>query len=256
MSDGLPLLERTEEIARIRLQRARRHNRLQPQDLRQIREYLRTLEEDDSLRVLVLEAEGETFSSGFDLSSASGGQMDEPPEVVLQQLCDQLEAFPRPTICAVNGPVYGGASDLALSCDFRIGVRTALLRMPAVQLGICFYPSGLNRYVTRLGLAASKRLFLAAEEFAADELLRIGFLDTLVEDADALSGSVAVLAQRLSKARPKAAAYTKNALNQAARSELAFLEGDQAFRRSLGSAEFSDALKAWNQRKSQTKASS
>ena len=79
--------------------------------------------------------------------------------------------------------MFGGATDLALACDFRVGVHGMVLRMPAARIGLHYYPSGLRRYVSRLGVSAAKRLFLLAETLPADELLRIGYLDRCVAAA-------------------------------------------------------------------------
>lgn len=247
-----PSLDRNGYVATIALRRPARHNRLQPADLACMRRYLQQLEGDSSVRALVIAARGPSFSSGFDLSSSNVGAdtVEQRAEVVLQHLCDELEDFPLPTVCAINGGIYGGATDLALACDFRIGVKAAKLRMPAAQLGVCFYPSGLRRYVSRLGLATSKRLFLTGVDLEADELERVGFLDAVMEDFTALQEHVARLADRLAALPPIAAAHTKRSLNQAALNELDRDDGERAFRRSLTSQEFADALKLWTQRKS------
>ena len=68
--------------------------------------------------------------------------------------------FALPTICALNGGVYGGSTDMALSCDFRIGVEGITMFMPAARLGLHYYAGGMRRYVARLGLGAAKKLFL------------------------------------------------------------------------------------------------
>ena len=73
-------------------------------------------------------------------------------------MLDRLERFPLPTVCAMNGSVYGGATDLALCCDLRIGVRGSRMLMPASRFGLHYYPGGLRRYVGTLGLAAAKKL--------------------------------------------------------------------------------------------------
>jgi enoyl-CoA hydratase len=256
LQDHEPSLERHGYIRYIRLRRPLRHNRLQIGDMVRFRELLAEVRADTSARVLVLAARGKSFSAGFDLSALPPGPnrgADEFPEVHLQRLCDDVEAFPLPTVCAVNGGVYGGGTDLALACDFRIGLRDTKLRMPAVQLGVCFYPSGIERYVTRLGLSASKRLFLLGEELGAEELLSIGFLDTVAQDTAALDASVHALVERLAAMPPDAASCTKQALNAAARAQLDAAEGQQAFLRSLSSDEFASALAAWSSRKSQAK---
>lgn len=219
-----------------------------------LRDYLNALRRDDSARAVVLQATGRSFSSGFDLSWSlrdAGEDVAGPrAEVILQKLCDELEAFPLPTVCALNGGVYGGATDLALACDFRIGTPACKLRMPAAQLGICFYPSGLRRYVSRLGLGVSKRLFLAGEEMGAEELTKAGFLDRLVSEPADLVSEVERLVERLVLLPRIAGEHAKRSLNQAAHQALDGASGDLAFRQSLESAEFADALKVWSQRKS------
>lgn len=255
--DDEPSMTGDGHVRYIRLRRPHRHNRLQVCDMLRLRELISQVRADPAARVLVFGAGGKSFSAGFDLSTSSSSQGREAeafPEVHLQHLCDDVEALPLRTVCAINGGVYGGGTDLALACDFRIGVRATKLRMPAVQLGVCFYPSGLERYVTRLGLGVSKRLFLAGEELGADELHAAGFLDSVVEDKRALDAAVNALVERLVSMPPDAAACTKQALNSAARAQLDADEGRRAFLQSLSSDEFAKALEAWSSRKSSVKA--
>jgi enoyl-CoA hydratase len=258
--DGsVPSLEANGYARYIRLRRPARHNRLQVQDMEHLREMLAAIRSDAAARVVVITASGQSFSAGFDLSAMPTGsarEAEQPPEVHLQRLCDDFESLPIPTVCAINGGIYGGGTDLALACDFRVGVRATKLRMPAVQLGICFYPSGIERYVTRLGIAASKRLFLLGEELDAEGLLSIGFLDSIADDHEALHVSVGAMVQRLVAMPPDAASCTKKALNAAARGQLNLAEGQQAFLRSLHSEECASALAAWSSRKSQIKVQS
>ena len=78
-----------------------------------------------------------------------------------QTLTDRLAAVRVPVICALNGSVYGGGAEIALCCDFRIGVRGSRLAVPAARLGVCYPLGGLTRYVQRLGLATAERLLVA-----------------------------------------------------------------------------------------------
>jgi len=174
---GGPVLTVTGGRATIRLNRPAQHNRLEPADLEALMALLDELSGRADLRVVVLTGTGPSFCSGFDLKALAAGVGG----VGFDQVVDRLEAFPLPTVAALQGSVYGGATDLALACDFRIGVAAMKLVMPAGRLGIQYYPSGLERAVTRLGLAAAKRLFLLAEPVDAAELLAIGYLDRVVE---------------------------------------------------------------------------
>ena len=118
-----------------------------------------------------------------------------------EDLLDALERFPLPTLCALNGSVYGGATDLALCCDFRIGVRGSRMFMPAARFGLHYYPGGLRRYVTALGATQAKRVFLTAQTLDATEMLRIGFLTELV-DASTPRARVAAYVAALEDCEP------------------------------------------------------
>nr|pir hypothetical protein (carR 5' region) - Azospirillum brasilense [Azospirillum brasilense] len=122
------------------------------------------------------------------------------------------------------------------------------MRMPAGQLGIHFYPGGLRRYVSRLGLNAAKRLPLTAETIAGDDLLSIGFLRRIVAPDD-LPAAVDELAGRITACAPQAIAGMKRALNEIARGELDDRAAEAAFAASLRSDEFANALKVWSQRR-------
>ena len=120
--------------------------------------------------------------------------------------------------------------------------------MPAGRIGVHYYYGGLRRYVTRLGLAAAKRLFLCGEKIDADELLKIGFLDELVPSAD-LAARVDALASRLAANAPAALQGMKRALNKIAAAEADRAEVDRAARASMGSAELAEGLAAHAQKR-------
>ena len=153
-----------------------------------------------------------------------------------------------PTIARLNGSVFGGATDLALACDFRVGVLGMRLRMPAARLGLHYYPSGLRRYVSRLGLSAAKRLFLLADEWDGDELLRIGYLDALVAQ-DRLDTQVDALAQSLLAGAPLALAGMKASLNEIARGECKLEKLREREARCAASADLKEGLAAYAQKR-------
>lgn len=219
MSDipaGPPRLDRADGRATITLNRPAHHNRLHVEDLLALQDHCRTLAADASLRVVVLQATGTSFCAGFhlgelDADAAAGPQL-------FEQTVDAVEALPVPTVCRLQGGVFGGATDLALACDFRIGVHGMVLRMPAARIGLHYYPSGLRRYVSRLGVSAAKRLFLLAETLPADELQRIGYLDRCVA-AEHLDAEVQQIVDALLAGAPLALRGMKTSLDEIARGE-------------------------------------
>jgi enoyl-CoA hydratase len=201
-------------VATLQLNRPQHLNRLHREDLLALQRMFIALRQNTEARVLVLTGSGRVFCAGFHL-----GELDGPEDPRLfEHVVEALEALPMPTIVRFNGSVYGGATDLALACDFRVGIDGMVLRMPAARLGLHYYPSGLQRYVSRLGLQAAKRLFLLAEDVPAAELQRIGYLDTLVAP-ELLDTEVARLAGLLAANAPLALRGMKQSLNEIARGE-------------------------------------
>ena len=214
-----PILTVSDGRAVVRLNRPREHNRLEPVDLTVLQDIFARVEADGSIRVLVLTGTGKSFSSGFHLGAladrltGNGGEGEDRD--AFEHTVDRLEALQVPTIAALNGSVYGGATDLALACDFRIGVKGIRLLMPAARLGIVYYASGIRRYVTRLGVAAAKKLFMTARPIDAEEMLRIGYLDEIVAPEDLMT-RVEELTGTLAANAPLAVAGLKRAINETA----------------------------------------
>ena len=213
---GSPVLAVHGSRATITLNRPEHHNRMHVEDLLVLQQHFATLATDTTLRLVVLTATGRSFCSGFHLGAFDAPDAATAGPQLFEQTVDALEALPVPTICRLNGGVYGGATDLALACDFRVGVDSMTLRMPAVRLGLHYYPSGLQRYVSRLGLGAAKRLFMLAETVPAATLLRIGYLDAMCP-ADQLDAEVQHLVDALRAGAPLALRGMKASLNELAR---------------------------------------
>ena len=110
---GQPTLAVTGARAEIRLNRPAQHNRLENGDIVLLRRYFAQLGEAGEVRVLVLTGSGRTFCSGYDLGALGRGEADRPAGASFEALTDELEHLRIPTICALNGPVYGGGTDLA-----------------------------------------------------------------------------------------------------------------------------------------------
>jgi enoyl-CoA hydratase len=248
----MPVVSLAEGRAVVQLNRPREHNRLEPADLGVLRHTFGRIDADPAIRVLILTGTGKSFSSGFHIGAladrlAGKGGVDEDRNG-FERMVDRLEALRVPTIAALNGSVYGGATDLALACDFRIGVEDMRLVMPAARLGIVYYESGIRRYVTRLGVAAAKRLFLTAQPIDAAELLHIGYLDELVAAEDLLPRAEA-LAATLAANAPLAVAGLKRAINELTAGTLD-REALAAVRtRCAASADHVEGVRAWAEKR-------
>lgn len=245
-----PQLDIRNGKATIRLNRPAQHNRLEPVDLKELTRMFDELGRDPDVRVLIITATGKSFSSGFHLGALADdpeAAKDYDPDA-FEKMVTALETMPTPTIAALNGGTYGGATDLALACDFRIGVEGMRMFMPAARLGIIYYESGLRRYVTRLGLNAAKRLFLTAETVEADELLDIGFLTELVP-ADELETRTDALASQIASNAPIAIAGLKQALTAIACGTFDAEAHQKIRKKSAESEDHKEAIAAWAEKR-------
>lgn len=206
---GAPRVTREGALLRVRLSRPDHHNRLDPADLPVLQAAFDAAAAGDA-RVLLLESEGPSFCSGYTLQAVA-----DTLDARFERMLDALEHLPIPTVCAIQGGVYGGGTDLALCCDLRIGTHDARMFMPAVRIGLHYHPGGLRRYVQRLGLAQAQRLLLTGATLDSPEMLRIGFLSECVAPAD-LQAAVARCVDALLAGEPRAQALTKRSLAELA----------------------------------------
>jgi enoyl-CoA hydratase len=238
--------------ATIRLNRPKHLNRLQPDDLEALLKLFDRLEADPAIRVLVLTGTGRAFSAGYDLGSiaerAARTGEQQTAGSAFEAVANRLEDLGIPTICRLNGGVYGGATDLALACDFRIGVDTAEMFMPAARLGLHYYTGGIKRYVSRLGTDNAKKLFLTAERIDAPEMLRIGYL-TAVAPFEALDEEVDRLATILAGNAPVAMRGMKRAINEFSRGQLDEAAADLRARDSMRGAEIKEGIAAFAEKR-------
>ncbi|MFT2093462.1 enoyl-CoA hydratase/isomerase family protein [Acidiphilium sp.] len=248
MTETPPILERHGAIARLRLNRPALRNRLGADDLAVLLGHCATLAADDSVRVVVFEAAGPVFSAGFDLDALSRGDTGDAEDGPggIGRVGTALAALPQPVIARLHGNLYGGAVDLALACDFRIGVTGMELLMPAARIGLHYYRSGLARAVERIGPDATRLLFVSAQTIDAATLLRIGYLTQLAA-ADGLDAAVDALAARLEANAPLAVRGMKAAIARLAAGTLdgeSFAAGLDAAHRNPVFIEAMGALRA------------
>jgi enoyl-CoA hydratase len=238
---GPPQLSTRGRVARIVLRRPERHNALEARDLEVLRTHLSTLAAEGEVRVLVLTGSGDaTFCSGASLRDIESGAVT---GAMFESLADELAAVRVPTICALNGDAFGGGTELALCCDFRIGVFGSRMAVPAGRLGICYPLGGIRRYVGALGLGVASRLLLAAEELDAEEMLRVGFLHRLVSPKD-LELATDELAEHLASLAPLAIQAMKRILRAVAGGRVDEAEARALIERCARSEDFREGLLA------------
>ena len=217
MTEGTPLLDISGAVATLTLRRPSQRNSLTDDDLNTLLAHFETINRNTAIHAVVLRADTSTqkqavFSAGYNVD---GFDNDPMAPLFFEKIPEALERLRPVTLCALNGSVYGGATDLVLACDFTVAQRGYTWRMPAAALGLHYYPSGLRRYVNRFGLQASKRAFLLGQSMPYEVLESLGIFEALVE-ADAFETHVQSLLDALSQMAPLALAHTKKSLNEIA----------------------------------------
>lgn len=186
----------------LQLNRPDKLNPLSTHTLHEIELAARWFDEQLELKVVVVSGAGRAFSAGADLSAFSTSA---PPEDRQQgwRMGRALDEMRAVTVARLHGWCVGGGLIVAAGCDLRIAARTARFSIPEVDLGIPLAWGGIPRLVREIGPALTKELVMTCRPFDADEALRSGFLNKVVDD-DQLDAEVEALVQTL-LAKPKLA---------------------------------------------------
>jgi len=245
-----PILHINDAVATITLNRPAQRNRLENGDLQILLQHVMQINADLRLRVVVLTANTQgqpkpVFCAGYDIGGfAEPGQGASAFEKIPEALA-QLRPI---SICALNGSVYGGATDMVLACDLRLGLKDLVWRMPAAALGLHYYPSGLLRYVKQFGLAAAKRAFLTAKIFSGIELQALGVLEVL-DDTDSLQKGLNQLVSDVLSMAPLAVQATKKSINEIATGLYNPSVLHEREMESTRTEDFAEGLKAFSERR-------
>lgn len=245
-----PVLQIAHGVATLTLNRPAQRNKLENGDLQTLLAHFDAIEHDASVRVLVLTARTSgqpkpVFCAGYDI-----GGFDTPGHgsSFFEQIPDRLASLRPVTICALNGSVYGGATDLVLACDLRIGLEGSEWRMPATALGLHYYPSGLQRYVSRFGVSATKRAFLTARPFAMAQLQALGLFEA-VSDAAGWDATLSALVQDVLALAPLAVQETKCSINEIVRGDYNAQRLREREHMTSASADFAEGRAAFAERR-------
>lgn len=202
------------------IDRPEARNALNLETLAELEQILLTLEQDESLRALVLTGGGErVFISGGDLKQFSqlrGHETAWRTSKRYQDVLNRLEQFPVPVVAAVNGHAFGGGCEVALACDFRVMAEEATLQFKQVHMGLVTGWGGGARLLTLVGYAQAARLLLLGESVTAADALSMGLVHEVAPRAHLLERTEA-LVEKL-KALPPLAVRSFKRLLQSWRS--------------------------------------
>jgi enoyl-CoA hydratase/carnithine racemase len=206
---------------------------------------------------VIVTGEGDSFSAGYDLGGLSDTAVSEEAEKLVAHpfaaAIDAVEAYPYPTVAALNGHAIGGGLELALACDLRIAAGTIALAMPPAKLGLVYSHTGIRKFIDTIGAARTRELFLVGRRIDARTARSWGLVnmvaenDRLAEEALDLAVEIAgnaPLAQRGNKRVIRAVLAAQAALDPDTERELLELR-----RACFSSEDFREAVRAFAEKR-------
>jgi enoyl-CoA hydratase len=178
------LLEKSDESLIIRFIRPEIRNPLSISVLHELHSIFDSAAAQPFLKKIIFTGTGDVFASGANLNeialvATETGETAREFALRGQTLMQKIAGAPQTTIAAVNGYCFGGALDLALSCDRRIALPNAVFCHPGANLGIITGWGGTQRLPRLIGEAKALEMFLTARQVGANEALQIGLIDRI-----------------------------------------------------------------------------
>ena len=205
-------------IALLTLNRPDRLNSFTQSMHHEVRDALNKLQEDKSVRVLVLTGAGRGFCAGQDLNDravepgAPGVDLGESVEKFYAPLVLALKNLPMPVICAVNGVAAGAGANLALACDIVLAAKSASFIEAFCKLGLIPDTGGTWHLPRLIGHARAMGLALLGDKLTAEKAEEWGLIWRCVPD-EALMGEALAMAEHFAAAPTKGLAFTKRAIH-------------------------------------------
>jgi methylglutaconyl-CoA hydratase len=222
-------IEKANKVATLRLNRPDKHNAFDEHLIAELTQAFRAVAGDAAVRVVVLAANGPSFSAGADLDwmkrmSTLGREENERDSLLLADLMAAIDRCPKPVVGVVQGAAFGGGVGLVACCDIAIATTSATFCLSEVRLGLI--PAVISPYVAAaIGPRACRRYFLTAEKFDAATAGRLGLIHRVVEP-EALEAAREEVVKHLLKGGPKAQAAAKDLIQR-----VAYARIDEALRR-------------------------
>lgn len=208
--------ERRDEIGIATIDREERRNALNGDLCDDLRVHL---EGAHDARAVVITGAGSAFCAGADLVTrfaAEGDARTDTFRPAFELVLDAIVAHPAPVIAAVNGPAMGAGMQLAVACDLRVAAPSARFAIPGGKLGIHLSARNIWRLAQLVGQGNARDFLLAGRTVGADDALRIGLVEYVVDDAfDGAYG----LAEDIAASAPLTVQGHKHALNLVAEAQ-------------------------------------
>ena len=204
MSEDPLLIDRTNDVLTLTINRPEKRNALRMDLLDEIGATCKRFYDDDSIKCAVITgASNKCFAAGGDLKELDAVRSPQQAEALSQRgraALDLVRQFPAPVIAALNGLAYGGGAELAMACDMRVAVENAQIGFLQAELNVTTAWGGGIDLIAALGRQKALHLLLSAERVSASQAYKIGLIDFVcAKDQSLESGLAEFLAKYLAR---------------------------------------------------------
>lgn len=247
------ILEISQGIATLTLNRPEVFNAFNEQQSYDVIDALKKIEKDKSVRVVILTGEGKAFCSGQDLKSIAGNKNRSLSESLYKRYNPMIRAMrnlPLPIICKLNGVAAGAGCSMALASDMIIASENASLIEVFINVGLVL-DSGSSYFLPRLvGSARAFELSTMGSKVTATQALEWGMINRVVKHED-LDSETSKIAEYYSKAPTKAIALMKKMLNKSFHSDLDSMLEYEAYCQEIAgkSSDYQEGVSAFNEKR-------
>jgi len=199
--------------ALIELNRPKELNALNMQLMKELKEALKILDEDDSVRVIVLTGNEKAFAAGADIKQMANKTAVDMLQIDQFSTWDQIRKTRKPLIAAVSGFALGGGCELAMTCDMIIASESAQFGQPEIKIGVMPGAGGTQRLTKAVGKARAMEMVLTGKFIDANEALSFGLINKIVPVEIYLTEAMS-LAKQIAQMSPIAAMLAKESVNR------------------------------------------
>lgn len=215
-------ITKEDHIAWLTLNRPEKRNAMNPAFFSRLLEIFPEFNEDSSVRVVIIKAEGKSFTAGLDLTEAT--ELFQSPTADgrekfkihiqrLQNSMNVIEQCRKPVIAAIHSHCIGGGVDLVCACDIRLASRDAVFAIRETKMAMVADLGTLQRLPHIIGQGRTRELVLTGRDFNAGEALEFGLITHMYADRDTMYLEAKKLADEIANCSPLAVQGAKEVLN-------------------------------------------
>jgi len=169
-----------QHIALIRLNRPKELNALNLELMGEVRDALKQLDQDDTVRVIIITGNERAFAAGADIKQMAGRTAVDMLKIDQFSTWDQIKKTKKPIIAAVSGFALGGGNELVMHCDMVIASETAMFGQPEIKIGVMPGAGGTQRLPRTVGKVNAMEMALTGRFINAERAYQLGLVNKVV----------------------------------------------------------------------------